>query len=179
MSECLLVVDVQNDFVPGGALAVPRGDEVVPIINRLGARFADVVLTQDWHPRGHISFASSHPGTKPFDKIELPYGEQVLWPDHCVQGTPGAQLHPGLDLPQAQLVVRKGFHRDIDSYSAFLEADRKTSTGLAGYLRERGLSRLFVCGLARDYCVEWTAADARAAGFEVTVIEEACRAISP
>ena len=179
MSECLIVVDVQNDFVPGGALAVPRGDEVVELINRLGAGFADVVLTQDWHPRGHISFASSHPGKKPFETIRLPYGEQLLWPDHCVQGTPGAALHPALALPQAQLVVRKGHHRDIDSYSAFLEADRRTPTGLAGYLRERQLTRLYLCGLARDYCVEWTAADARAAGFEVTVIEEACRAINP
>jgi nicotinamidase/pyrazinamidase len=179
VSECLIVVDVQNDFVPGGALAVPGVDEIVELINRLGAGFAGVVLTQDWHPRGHISFASSHPGTKPFETIRLPYGEQVLWPDHCVQGTPGAALHPGLALPQAQLVVRKGHHRDIDSYSAFLEADRRTPTGLAGYLRERQLTRLYLCGLARDYCVEWTAADARAAGFEVTVIEEACRAINP
>jgi nicotinamidase/pyrazinamidase len=179
VSDCLIVVDVQNDFVPGGALAVPRGDEVVPLINRLGERFANVVLTQDWHPRGHVSFASSHPGRKPFETIRLPYGEQVLWPDHCVQGTPGAELHPGLRLAHAQLVVRKGHHRDIDSYSAFLEADRRTPTGLAGYLRERSLTRLHICGLARDYCVAWTAADAQAAGFEVTLIEEACRAISP
>lgn len=179
MKRCLLVVDVQPDFMPGGALAVPRGDEVLAPINRLGARFADVVLTQDWHPPGHISFASSHPGKKPFDTIMLPYGEQVLWPDHCVQGTPGAALHPGMSLPHAQLIVRKGHHRDVDSYSAFLEADRKTPTGLAGYLRERGFTELHICGLARDYCVAWTAADARAAGFDVTVVEEACRAINP
>jgi nicotinamidase/pyrazinamidase len=175
--QCLIVVDVQNDFCPGGALAVPRGDEVVPVINRLAARFDNVVLTQDWHPRGHASFASSHPGKKPFETIDLPYGNQVLWPDHCVQGTPGAALHSNLDTDKAQLVVRKGFHRDIDSYSAFLEADRKTTTGLAGYLKQRELKSLFVCGLATDFCVAWTALDGRAAGFEVSVIEDACRAI--
>jgi nicotinamidase/pyrazinamidase len=175
--QCLIVVDVQNDFCPGGALAVPKGDEVVPLINRLAARFDNVVLTQDWHPRGHASFASSHPGKKPFETIELPYGKQVLWPDHCVQGTPGAALHSGLKTEKAQLVVRKGFHRDIDSYSGFLEADRKTTTGLAGYLKERGFKSLFVCGLATDFCVAWTALDARAAGFGVSVIEDACRAI--
>lgn len=174
---CLIVVDVQNDFMPGGALAVPAGNEVVPLINRLSARFADVVLTQDWHPRGHASFASSHPGRVPFERIALPYGEQVLWPDHCVQGTTGAALHRDLDLPHAQLVLRKGHHRDVDSYSAFVEADRKTSTGLAGYLRERGFKSIYVCGLATDYCVGWTAMDARAAGFEATVIEDASRAI--
>jgi nicotinamidase/pyrazinamidase len=176
-SRCLIVVDVQNDFMPGGALAVPRGDEVVPVINRLAARFENVVLTQDWHPRAQVSFASSHPGKKPFETIRLPYGEQVLWPDHCVQGTPGAAFHAALAVPHAQLVVRKGYHQDVDSYSAFLEADRKTSTGLAGYLRERGLTRLFFCGLATDFCVAWSALDARAAGFEATVIEDACRAI--
>jgi nicotinamidase/pyrazinamidase len=176
-SRCLIVVDVQNDFMPGGALAVPRGDEVVPVINRLAARFENVVLTQDWHPRAQVSFASSHPGKKPFETIRLPYGEQVLWPDHCVQGTPGAAFHAVLAVPHAQLVVRKGYHQDVDSYSAFLEADRKTSTGLAGYLRERGLTRLFFCGLATDFCVAWSALDARAAGFEATVIEDACRAI--
>lgn len=174
---CLIVVDVQNDFVPGGALAVPRGDEVVPVINRTAARFENVVLTQDWHPRGHASFASSHPGRKPFETITLAYGPQVLWPDHCVQGTSGAALHKDLAVPHAQLIVRKGHHRDIDSYSAFLEADRKTPTGLAGYLRERGFTRLYVCGLATDFCVAWTALDERAAGFETTVIEDACRAI--
>ena len=175
--QCLIVVDVQNDFCPGGALAVPKGDEVVPVINRLAARFDNVVLTQDWHPRGHASFASSHPGKKPFEAVELPYGEQVLWPDHCVQGTRGAAFHEGLEPGKAQLVIRKGFHRDIDSYSAFLEADRKTTTGLAGYLKERGLKSLFVCGLAADFCVAWTALDARKAGFQVSVIEDACRAI--
>jgi len=174
---CLVVVDVQNDFMPGGALAVPRGDEVVPVINRLAARFENVVLTQDWHPRGHISFASSHPGKKPFETVELSYGTQVLWPDHCVQGTAGAALHSELNLTKAQLVIRKGHHAGIDSYSAFLEADRTTPTGLAGYLRERNLKELYICGLATDFCVAWTALDARAAGFDTTVIEEACRAI--
>ena len=168
---------MQHDFVPGGALAVPKGDEVVPLVNRLGTRFANVVLTQDWHPRDHISFATSHPGRKPFETIPLSYGDQVLWPPHCVQGTHGAALHAKLDLPHAQLVIRKGHHRSIDSYSAFLEADRRTTTGLAGYLRERGLAELYVCGLATDFCVAWTALDGRAAGFEVTVIEDACRAI--
>lgn len=174
---CLIVVDVQNDFMPGGALPVPRGDEVVPVINRLAACFENVVLTQDWHPQGHASFASSHPGRKPFETIALAYGQQVLWPDHCVQATRGAAFHADLAIPHAQLIVRKGHHRDIDSYSAFLEADRKTATGLAGYLRERGLRRLYVCGLATDFCVAWTALDACAAGFETTVIEDACRAI--
>jgi nicotinamidase/pyrazinamidase len=174
---CLVVTDVQNDFMPGGALAVPRGDEIVPVVNRLAARFENVVLTQDWHPRGQASFASSHPGRKPFETIRLAYGEQVLWPDHCVQGTAGADFHPQLRVPHAQLVVRKGYHRDVDSYSAFLEADRSTSTGLAGYLRERGLEQLYFCGLATDFCVAWSALDARAAGFEACVIEEACRAI--
>ena len=174
---CLVVVDVQNDFMPGGALAVPRGDAVVPVINRLAARFENVVLTQDWHPRGHISFASSHPGKKPFETIELAYGTQVLWPEHCVQGTAGAALHSELSLTKAHLVIRKGHHAHIDSYSAFLEADRRTATGLAGYLRERQLDKLYVCGLATDFCVAWTALDARAAGFDTTVIEDACRAI--
>lgn len=177
MQSCLIVVDVQNDFMPGGALAVPKGDEVVPVINRLAARFDNVVLTQDWHPRGHASFASSYPGKKPFETIDLPYGKQVLWPDHCVQATPGAALHAGLTIPHAQLVIRKGHNRAIDSYSGFLEADRKTSTGLAGYLRERGFRSVFVCGLATDFCVAWTALDGRAAGFEASVIEDACRAI--
>ena len=163
--------------MPGGALAVPRGDEIVPLVNRLGARFMNAVLTQDWHPPDHISFAASHPGRAPFETIRLPYGDQVLWPPHCVQGTPGAALHPALDIPHAQLVIRKGHHRDIDSYSAFMEADRKTSTGLAGYLRERELTDLFVCGLATDFCVAWTALGGRQAGFAVTVIEDACRAI--
>jgi nicotinamidase/pyrazinamidase len=175
--QCLIVVDVQNDFMPGGALAVPKGDEVVPVINRLAARFDNVVLTQDWHPRGHASFASSYPGKKPFETIDLPYGKQVLWPDHCVQTTPGAALHAGLKIPHAQLLIRKGHNRAIDSYSGFMEADRRTTTGLAGYLKERGFKSLFVCGLATDFCVAWTALDGRAAGFEVNVIEDACRAI--
>jgi nicotinamidase/pyrazinamidase len=176
-TDLLLVVDVQYDFLPGGRLAVARGDEVIPAINRLGRRFANVVLTQDWHPPGHISFASSHPGRRPFETIRLPYGEQVLWPDHCVQATSGAALHEGLELPQAQLVIRKGFHADVDSYSAFLEADRKTPTGLASYLRERGIRRVFCAGLATDFCVAWSALDALQAGFEAVVVEDACRAI--
>lgn len=174
---CLVVVDVQNDFMPGGALAVPKGDEVVPVINRLAAGFENVVLTQDWHPRGHASFASSHPGKKPFETIKLAYGSQVLWPDHCVQGTSGAALHEDLSIPHVQLVIRKGHHRDIDSYSAFLEADRKTSTGLAGFLKEKGFQKLFVCGLATDFCVAWTALDARSAGFDTTLVDGASRAI--
>ncbi len=175
--DCLLVIDVQNDFMPGGALAVPRGDEVVPVINRLARSFAHVVLTQDWHPADHISFADSHAGTQPFQSIALPYGPQVLWPSHCVQETRGAALHDGLDVPHARLVIRKGHHRDVDSYSAFLEADRATRTGLAGYLREHGVKRVFCVGLATDYCVAWSALDARAAGFAATVVEDACRAI--
>jgi nicotinamidase/pyrazinamidase len=175
--DALIVVDVQNDFLPGGALAVPDGDAVIPIANRLAERFAIVVATQDWHPIGHLSFASSHPGRAPFETTELPYGQQVLWPDHCVAGTYGADLAAGLRLPQAQLVLRKGHHREIDSYSAFMEADRRTPTGLSGYLRERGARRLFLCGLATDFCVAWTALDAWAAGFDVAVIDDACRAI--
>ena len=175
--DVLIVVDVQNDFCPGGRLAVPKGDEVVPLVNELAKHFENVVLTQDWHPSGHNSFATSHPGTKPFDSIKLAYGEQVLWPDHCLQGSDGAALHKDLAVPHAQLVVRKGWRKDIDSYSAFLEADRRTATGLAGYLRERQLEKLYVCGLATDFCVAWTALDARAAGFDTTVIEDACRAI--
>jgi nicotinamidase/pyrazinamidase len=173
----LIIVDVQNDFVSGGALAVPDGDAVVPVINRLSRRFHNVILTQDWHPAGHASFASSHAGRQPFESIELAYGRQVLWPDHCIQGTTGAALHPSLAVPHAQMVVRKGHRRDVDSYSAFLEADRATSTGLAGCLRERGLQRCFIVGLATDFCVAWTALDARRLGFEATVIEDACRGI--
>ena len=176
-NDVLIVVDVQNDFCPGGALAVPRGDEVVPLVNRLAARFRNVVLTQDWHPRGHLSFASSHPGKRPYETIAAPYGAQVLWPDHCVQATRGAAFHPALDIPQAALVVRKGFHRDIDSYSAFYENDRTTPTGLVGYLRERGLSRVFLAGLAFDFCVRYSAEDARREGFAVFVVEDACRGI--
>ncbi|HJZ44536.1 MAG TPA: bifunctional nicotinamidase/pyrazinamidase [Hyphomicrobiaceae bacterium] len=175
--DVLLVVDVQNDFCPGGNLPVPNGDEVVPVVNRLGSRFAHVVLTQDWHPQGHQSFASSHPGRKPFETIALPYGDQVLWPDHCVQGTTGAEFHGRLQVPHAELVLRKGYHRAIDSYSAFFENDRTTPTGLSGYLRERGLTRLFVAGLAFDFCVRYSAEDAHRAGFGVVVIDDACRAI--
>jgi nicotinamidase/pyrazinamidase len=175
--SALIVVDVQNGFVTGGQLAVPRGEEVVPVINRVGRSFTNVVLTQDWHPAGHTSFASSHVGRQPFEQIDLHYGRQVLWPEHCVQGSHDAALHAGLDLPQAQLIVRKGFHPGVDSYSAFQEADRRTPTGLEGYLRQRGITRLFVVGLATDFCVAWTALDARDAGFETWVIEDATRAI--
>lgn len=175
--DVLLVVDVQNDFMPGGALAVPRGDEIVPIANRLATGFEHVVLTQDWHPRDHVSFAANHDGRRPFETIALAYGEQALWPVHCVQGTPGAAFHAQLDAAHARLVIRKGYRRAIDSYSAFVEADRRTPTGLAGYLREVGVKRVWCCGLATDYCVAWSALDARAAGFEVVLIEDACRAI--
>jgi nicotinamidase/pyrazinamidase len=173
----LIVVDVQNDFCPGGALAVPRGDEVVPMVNTLAARFGNVVLTQDWHPRGHSSFASSHPDKKPFETVEASYGSQVLWPDHCVQGTTGAAFHRSLGLPHAALIIRKGMHVAIDSYSAFYENDRRTPTGLGGYLRERGLTRVFLAGLAFDFCVRYSAEDARREGFAVFVIEDACRGI--
>jgi nicotinamidase/pyrazinamidase len=175
--DVLLVVDVQNDFCPGGSLAVPRGDEVVPLINRLALRFEHVVLTQDWHPRGHQSFASAHPGSKPYETIDVAYGPQVLWPDHCVQGTPGAEFRKDLQIPHAELVLRKGYHKDIDSYSAFYENDRKTHTGLAGYLRERGFSRVFLAGLAFDFCVRYSSEDAHREGFSVLVIEDACRGI--
>jgi nicotinamidase/pyrazinamidase len=173
----LIVVDTQNGFMPGGGLPVPRGDEVVPVINRIGQRFTNVVLTQDWHPAGHASFASSHAGHAPYDVIAMPYGPQVLWPDHCVQGTHDAALHQDLHLPHAQLIIRKGFHSQVDSYSAFMEADRITTTGLAAYLQARGLRKAYICGLATDFCVAWTALDARAAGLEALVIEDACRAI--
>jgi nicotinamidase/pyrazinamidase len=176
-SDVLLVVDVLNDFCPGGALAVPRGDEVVPVINRIAAKFANVILTQDWHTPGHISFASSHAGRRPFETTELAYGTQVLWPDHCVQGTRGAAIADALDVPHAQAIVRKGYHAHTDSYSAFVEADRSTPTGLAGLLRERGVTTVYCCGLATDFCVAWSALDAKAAGFETFVIEDACRAI--
>jgi nicotinamidase/pyrazinamidase len=176
-SDVLLVIDVQNDFCPGGALAVPRGDEVVGPINRLAQRFANAVLTQDWHPADHLSFASAHPGRKPFETTTAAYGPQVLWPDHCVQGTPGSDFHPALTIPHAALVVRKGFRRFIDSYSAFYENDRKTPTGLVGYLRERDLTRIFLAGLAFDFCVRYSAEDAARAGFAVIVIEDACRGI--
>jgi nicotinamidase/pyrazinamidase len=176
-NEVLLVVDVQNDFCPGGALAVPDGDAVVPVINRLGRNFAHVVLTQDWHPAGHSSFASAHPGHASLTTIEMPYGSQILWPDHCVQGTNGAALHAGLDLPRAELVLRKGYHSGIDSYSAFRENDRRTKTGLAAYLRERGVERVTLCGLATDFCVLYSALDACEAGFAATVVLDACRGI--
>lgn len=175
--DVLLVVDVQNDFCPGGALAVPEGDAVVPVINRLAGRFAHVVMTQDWHPAGHLSFASSHPGKQPFETVTLGYGEQVLWPDHCVQGTTGAAFHRGLDIPHAELVLRKGYRRDIDSYSAFIDNDHITPTGLTAYLRERGFARVFVAGLALDFCVRYTAEDARRLDFTTVVVTDACRAI--
>jgi nicotinamidase/pyrazinamidase len=175
--DVLIVVDVQNDFCPGGRLAVQKGDEVVPLANALAKRFENVVLTQDWHPAGHLSFATSHPGKKPFDSVTLAYGEQVMWPDHCIQGSDGAAFHKDLSVPHAQLVIRKGWHKNVDSYSAFIEADRRTPTGLEGYLRERGIKRVFACGLATDFCVAWTALDAVKLGFGATVIEDACRAI--
>jgi nicotinamidase/pyrazinamidase len=175
--DVLLVVDVQNDFCAGGKLAVPAADEVVALINDLGARFQHVVLTQDWHPPGHRSFASSHSGRQPFEAIAFPYGTQVLWPDHCVQGTPGAEFHPQLRTEHAELIIRKGYRRDIDSYSAFYENDHKTPTGLAGYLRERGLGRVFLAGLALDFCVRYLAEDANRCGFEAVAIKDACRSI--
>jgi nicotinamidase/pyrazinamidase len=173
----LLVIDVQNDFIPGGSLPVPEGERIVPLINQLALQFQQVVIAQDWHPRGHASFASSHPGRQPYDVIQLPYGEQTLWPDHCVQSSAGAEFHPELDLPHAQLVIRKGCNPDIDSYSAFLEADRRTTTGLAGYLSERGIDTIYMVGLALDFCVMYSALDARAAGFNAVVVLDACRAI--
>ncbi|KQT82709.1 bifunctional nicotinamidase/pyrazinamidase [Methylobacterium sp. Leaf466] len=176
-ADLLLVIDVQVDFLPGGTLAVPDGDAVIAPINRLIGAAPHVVLTQDWHPAGHVSFASSHPGRAAFEAVALPYGTQVLWPDHCVRGSAGAAFHPDLRTDRAELVIRKGHHPDVDSYSAFLEADRRTPTGLAGALRERGFSRLVLCGLATDYCVAWSALDARAAGFAVAVVEDAVRGI--
>lgn len=175
--DVLIVVDVQYDFLPGGNLAVAGGDEIVPLINALARKFRNVVFTQDWHPADHISFASQHRGKAPFDTVELDYGTQVLWPDHCVWQTHGAELSADLDIPHAQLVIRKGYDKAIDSYSGFQEADRETLTGLAGYLNERDVGRLFVVGLATDFCVAWTALDGAAAGFDVTVIEDATRAI--
>jgi len=175
--DALIVVDVQNDFVRGGALAVSDGEAILPLVNRLTGAFAQVVLTQDWHPAGHASFASSRPGAKPFDVIAMPYGQQVLWPDHCVQGTHGAALVDGLSVDSAFLVLRKGIHAAVDSYSAFVEADGKTTTGLAALLGARGVGRVFICGLATDFCVAYSALDARAAGFETCVVDDACRAI--
>ena len=173
----LIVVDVQNCFVDGGTLPVKGGADVVPVINKLSTAFENIVVTQDWHTQGHASFASAHPGQKPFSSIKLGYGNQVLWPDHCVQGTEDAALHKDLKLPSAQLIIRKGYHKGVDSYSAFEEADRRTPTGLGGYLKQRGIKTVFVTGLATDFCVAWTALDARKAGFEAYVIEDATRAI--
>lgn len=175
--DVLLVVDLQNDFCPGGQLAVAGGDAVIAPIHRLAPRFVHIVLTQDWHPAGHSSFASSHPGGQPFEQMEMPYGPQTLWPDHCIQGSPGAEFHPSLHLPQAELILRKGFRPEIDSYSAFFENDRTTPTGLAAYLREHDLTRVFLAGLAYDYCVAYSALDARSHGFEAIIIRDACRAI--
>lgn len=175
--DALIVVDIQYDFLPGGNLAVAGGNEIIEPINALARRFRNVIQTQDWHPAGHISFASSHEGMAPFQVVELPYGPQVLWPDHCVIGTKGAEFSVALDIPHVQTIIRKGYRDTIDSYSAFRENDHRTQTGLAGYLGERGLNRLFICGLATDYCVAWTAEDGIAAGFETVVIEDATRAI--
>lgn len=175
-TDALLVIDVQVDFCPGGALAVPEGDRVVPLCNHLMAQVSTVVLTQDWHPPGHVSFASSH-GRAPFEVIELDYGPQVLWPDHCVQGTAGAAFHPALNTDPAHVIVRKGMRRQIDSYSAFFENDRRTPTGLAGWLHDKGIKRVLLCGLATDYCVNYSGQDARALGFEAVLVEDACRAV--
>jgi len=175
--DVLLVIDVQNDFCPGGALAVSGGDEVIAPIHQIAPHFQHTVLTQDWHPANHTSFASSHPGKQPYETIEMPYGPQTLWPNHCVQGTHGAEFHPAISLPRTELILRKGFRPQIDSYSAFFENDRSTPTGLAGYLRELGLTRVFLCGLAYDYCVGFSALDARRLGFEAVIAQDACRAI--
>jgi nicotinamidase/pyrazinamidase len=176
-NDVLVVVDIQNDFCPGGALAVPHGDEIIPVVNRISRMFENVILTQDWHPEKHLSFASMHPEKNEYDIVQFFYGNQVLWPDHCVQGTWGAKLREDLDLSNCQLIIRKGFKPEIDSYSAFLENDHTTQTGLAGYLRERGIKRVFVVGLAYDYCVLYTTLDAVKLGFETYVIEDGCRAI--
>jgi nicotinamidase/pyrazinamidase len=175
--SALIVVDVQNCFLPGGSLAVKEGEQVIPIINRIAKSFANVVMTQDWHTPGHVSFASAHDGRKPFDVIKLRYGDQVLWPDHCVQGTASADIGKDISIPHAELVIRKGYHKDMDSYSAFLEADHETPTGLGGYLKQRGLTTVFITGLATDFCVAWTAMDARRFDFTTYVIEDACRGI--
>ncbi|MGL4667049.1 MAG: bifunctional nicotinamidase/pyrazinamidase [Saezia sp.] len=176
-TSVLIIVDVQNGFLPGGNLAVAGGDRILPVINRMAPLFLNVVLTQDWHPAGHLSFASSHAGKKVGEVIDLPYGKQVMWPEHCVQGTVDAEVSAELKADHAQLIIRKGYVRDIDSYSAFMEADRKTKTGLGGYLKERGLTDCYICGLATDFCVAWTALDARALGLEVAVVEDACQGI--
>jgi nicotinamidase/pyrazinamidase len=176
-SSALIVVDVQNCFLPGGSLAVKEGDQIIPVINRIAKGFENVVMTQDWHTPHHISFASTHEGKKPFEVIKLAYGNQVLWPDHCVQGTEGAQIAKDINIPQAGLIIRKGYHNEVDSYSAFLEADKETHTGLGGYLKERGIDTVFITGLATDFCVAWTAVDARHAGLTTYVVEDACRGI--
>jgi nicotinamidase/pyrazinamidase len=176
-NEALIVIDVQNDFCPGGALAVSGGDEIVPLVNEQMRRFEHVVLTQDWHPAGHSSFASQHEGKSPFETIQMPYGSQTLWPNHCVQGTKGGEFHPGVDMNRAELIVRKGFRKEVDSYSAFFENDHVTPTGLGGYLNERGLGKVTFCGLATDFCVAYSALDARRLGLEATVVLDACRGI--
>lgn len=175
--SALIVVDIQNGFTPNGHLAVANSDQIIPLVNQLAKKFQHVVLTQDWHPANHISFAENHAGKQPFDTIQLDYGTQVLWPSHCVQGTQDAELHPDLNIPHAQLIIRKGWHTEIDSYSAFLEADQKTTTGLAGYLRECGIETVYVVGIATDFCVAWTAMDAVKLGFKTYVIEDATAAI--
>ncbi|AXX96456.1 bifunctional nicotinamidase/pyrazinamidase [Profundibacter amoris] len=177
MPNALIVIDVQNDFCPGGALAVGGGDQIIPQINAMMGNFDAIILTQDWHPQGHSSFASSHAGKAPFDMIDMPYGAQVLWPDHCVQGMDGASFHAGLNADAADMIIRKGYNPDIDSYSAFFENDHKTPTGLEGYLRTRGITSLTMVGLATDFCVHFSAVDAAKLGFDVTVPEGACRAI--
>ncbi len=176
-TDVLVVIDMQNDFCPGGALAVPHGDEVIEVIHRIAKSFQHIVLTQDWHPVGHVSFASAHAGRKSFDRIDTAYGEQTLWPDHCVQGSSGAELHPALRLTRAELLLRKGFRTGVDSYSAFFENDHTTPTGLGGYLRERNLQRVFLAGLAYDFCVGFSALDARQLDFPAIVFRDACRAI--
>ena len=177
LKAVLIIVDVQNDFLPGGALPVPAGKEVVPVINRIAPKFDNVILTQDWHPPGHASFASSHSGKKPYDVLQMQYGDQVLWPDHCVQQTDGARLFDGLVVPMCRMIIRKGLNQGIDSYSAFMENDHETPTGLAGYLRELGMGPVFLTGVATDFCVQYSALDGAAAGFEMYVVEEACRGI--
>jgi len=176
-TDLLIVVDVQNDFCPGGTLAVPEGDEVVPVINHFATKFDHVILTQDWHPAGHSSFASAHPGKRPFETINLSYDDQVLWPNHCVQGTPGAAFYSDLDIPKAQMVLRKGFRSEVDSYLSFYENNRTTSTGLAGFVHERGFSRIVLAGLALDFCVRYTAEDGARMGLDVMILEDGCRAI--
>ncbi len=178
-TSALLLIDLQPDFMPGGALPVPHGDEILPLINALALRFDHVLLTQDWHPPQHISFATTHPGHAPYAQIDAPYGPQTLWPDHCLQHTPGAALHPALEIPHAELILRKGFRKHIDSYSAFLENDHTTSTGLAGYLKDRGLKTLYLAGLAYDFCVRYSALDGKSLGFETIILEDATRPVFP